>query len=200
MSLTVDKRELFYRMMETLHIRPYRRGMIAYLESQRRDKDYLLEGVEIGICEGRNSLQILERLPMGMLYLVDPFMPWMDVDTYRDADFQMRVKSDCMRRLKGWDEYYMFIERTSVDAYPVIVEAQHGLLLDFVYIDGDHSFEHALEDIKLYYPFVRKGGVVGGHDWHIPEVAYAVCRFCMLSGIDMNSVHAGIEDWFIVKE
>ena len=36
--------------------------------------------------------------------------------------------------------------------------------LDFVYIDGNHAYEYVKKDIGLYYPKLKKGGVIGGHD------------------------------------
>jgi predicted O-methyltransferase YrrM len=39
--------------------------------------------------------------------------------------------------------------------------------LDFVYIDGLHDFKSVIDDIAAWYPLVRKGGVVGGHDFTI---------------------------------
>jgi hypothetical protein len=34
-----------------------------------------------------------------------------------------------------------------------------------VYIDGNHSYEAAVEDIALWSKKVRKGGIVSGHDY-----------------------------------
>ena len=36
---------------------------------------------------------------------------------------------------------------------------------DFIYIDADHSFDAVLNDLKNWYPKVKKGGVISGHDW-----------------------------------
>lgn len=36
--------------------------------------------------------------------------------------------------------------------------------VDFLYIDGSHSYEAAKADFKNYMPFVRSGGLVGFHD------------------------------------
>lgn len=40
--------------------------------------------------------------------------------------------------------------------------------LDFVYIDADHHYETALADIRAWWPKVRQGGFLGGHDYHVP--------------------------------
>lgn len=36
---------------------------------------------------------------------------------------------------------------------------------DFVFIDGDHSYEGVIQDIRAYLPKVRKGGIIAGHDY-----------------------------------
>jgi hypothetical protein len=46
--------------------------------------------------------------------------------------------------------------------------------LDFVYIDGDHSYEGVLRDIHAWTPHVRKGGIIAGHDYRWHEVRRAV--------------------------
>lgn len=36
--------------------------------------------------------------------------------------------------------------------------------LDFLFIDGDHSYEGVKKDFEMYSPLVRKGGIVAFHD------------------------------------
>ncbi len=40
--------------------------------------------------------------------------------------------------------------------------------LDFVFIDGDHSFESVSKDIAAWLPKVRPGGIIAGHDYSAP--------------------------------
>lgn len=37
--------------------------------------------------------------------------------------------------------------------------------LDFVFIDGDHSYDSVLKDMEDWYDKVKKGGVIAGHDY-----------------------------------
>jgi predicted O-methyltransferase YrrM len=40
----------------------------------------------------------------------------------------------------------------------------NGQKIDFIFIDGDHSFEGVKMDFDMYSPFVRPGGLVAFHD------------------------------------
>ena len=53
------------------------------------------------------------------------------------------------------------IRTTSMDA---VRQFKHGSL-DFVYIDGDHSFRYIAEDLVEWAKRVRSGGAVSGHDY-----------------------------------
>lgn len=39
-----------------------------------------------------------------------------------------------------------------------------GQQLDFLFIDGDHTYEGVKMDFEMYSPLVRRGGIVGFHD------------------------------------
>ncbi|VVB58861.1 Methyltransferase domain protein [Candidatus Anstonella stagnisolia] len=54
-----------------------------------------------------------------------------------------------------------------------------GNPLDFLFIDGDHSYEGVKKDFEMYSPLVRKGGIIAFHDVvvHPPELRCEVSRF-----------------------
>jgi predicted O-methyltransferase YrrM len=64
------------------------------------------------------------------------------------------------------------ITKTSDDA----ADDFNDEVFDFVYIDGIHQYENVLSDIKNYLPKIKKGGVIGGHDYvsNWPGVQLAV--------------------------
>ncbi len=39
-----------------------------------------------------------------------------------------------------------------------------GKPIDFLFIDGDHSYQGVKKDYELYSPLVRQGGIIGFHD------------------------------------
>ena len=46
--------------------------------------------------------------------------------------------------------------------------------LDFVYLDGSHTFEDVDLDIKSWKPKIKRGGYIGGDDFEIEGVKKAV--------------------------
>jgi predicted O-methyltransferase YrrM len=55
--------------------------------------------------------------------------------------------------------------------------------LDFVFIDGAHDYHSVKEDIKHWYPKVKRGGYIAGDDYVWPDVNRAVTEFFDLDRI-----------------
>lgn len=49
--------------------------------------------------------------------------------------------------------------------------------IDFVWIDASHVYPDVIKDIKAWYPKLRKGGVMAGHDYSDWGVEMAVREF-----------------------
>jgi hypothetical protein len=47
--------------------------------------------------------------------------------------------------------------------------------IDFIYIDANHSYESVKQDLSMYYPKVKDGGYIGGHDYS-NEYEDSVCK------------------------
>jgi len=48
--------------------------------------------------------------------------------------------------------------------------------VDFLFIDGDHSYDGVMKDFKLYSKFVKSGGLIAFHDIAIDDKAEDVCE------------------------
>lgn len=48
--------------------------------------------------------------------------------------------------------------------YQLVIDLVGDQKLDFMFIDGDHTYEGANRDFEYYKPLVREGGIVGFHD------------------------------------
>jgi len=166
------------------------RPMMEFLSNKQVGSDGFV-GVEIGVDRGYNSKNILQSLPIKMLYLVDPYVSYVQDD--KDAD-HFRFKEVAHRRLKPFEDRICFIERSSDDAVFVIPDDS----LDFVYVDGNHSYEFVKRDIELYFPKLVDGGVLGGHDFSgdCPGVCRAVLEFVEQNKLCLYSKDV---DWWVVK-
>ena len=124
-------------------------------------------GCEIGVYKGNHALALLKR-GVSKLYLVDPY-------NYGE-DFPYQANAETMtiaeKRVSKFKNNVQFVRRHSDQAANFVPNE-----LDFVYIDGDHSPSAVAADCELWYPKVKFGGIIGGHDINLPSVATAVSRF-----------------------
>lgn len=116
---------------------------------------------EIGVDEGRFSQRILEIVKPRRLHLIDP---WSDVheDKYGGviSKFAQAIQA-------GQVEVHRETSRAAADRF-------EKASLDWVYIDGNHTYDYVREDLELYFPRVRPGGHVAGDDYG--NKAYGVQR------------------------
>lgn len=55
--------------------------------------------------------------------------------------------------------------------------------LDFVFLDDDHSTAHVLRELDAWWPKLKRGGTLAGHDLDWPEVSRAVSIWSVKHGI-----------------
>lgn len=119
------------------------------------------EGVEIGVKEGDYSFELLAQNPGLHLRSVDP---WLVRDGYRDKRGQEvfdGYEAKARAKLSAFGERSTIIKGFSVDVARSLPDAS----VDFVYIDGHHSFQAATNDIAEWLPKIRTGGIISGHDY-----------------------------------
>jgi len=65
--------------------------------------------------------------------------------------------------------------------------------LEFIFIDANHAYEAVLEDLKAWFPKLKKGGHIAGHDYYNDEgVRQAVRHFF---NKDDDSLFCGEQCW-----
>jgi hypothetical protein len=154
-----------------------------------------LFGAEIGVWKGENAENILKNLPINTLYLIDPYTPYIDGDkrNIEVVDPSPHYKT-ALNRLEPYikDTTIIFKLEKSVDA----AKTMPPNILDFVYIDGDHTYENVSQELEAFYPLVESGGVLGGHDINFYGVMKAVGEFA-----EKHRLHpmTDKQDWWIVK-
>lgn len=117
-------------------------------------------GVEVGVRDGGYSETLMKAIPDVTLYGVDPYEPHKGYrDHVRKATFEA-FEQEAHAKLDKYPKYH-FVRKYSMDAVQRIPDNS----LDFVYIDGDHSFQSATNDIAEWSKKVRPGGIISGDDY-----------------------------------
>jgi len=65
--------------------------------------------------------------------------------------------------------------------------------LDFIFIDANHEYEAVMSDLMCWYPKLKKGGTIAGHDYYDDEgVQKAVRQFF---GVTDDKLYCGERCW-----
>jgi hypothetical protein len=124
-------------------------------------------GAEIGTYRGSFAEKICRA---GLkLYCVDPWEYFSDYTRKDKEEFQKEINEYYEQAKKVLAPYSAtIIKKTSMEALIDIPDES----LDFVYIDGNHSFKFVVEDIYEWSKKVKKGGVISGHDYVHMKLSY----------------------------
>jgi len=137
----------------------------SYLAHKLKEDDVF---VEIGAWLGQSSIFIAEHIKRKKLkmefYTIDIFD-----GEIKDTSFE--IKTEVAKEKKIYEtflkntahvkDYITTITGNSKEVYKQFKNES----IDYLFIDGDHSHEGFKEDIKLWYPKVKIGGIVSGHDY-----------------------------------
>ena len=153
-----------------------------------------LVGAEIGVFRGHHAYNILRTLNVNPLYLIDPYTSYVDFFGYNPPDYLADAFLEAKNRLTPHQGRVVWIHKPSCEAINSISDN-----LDFVYIDGNHNYEFVKNDISLYYPKVRSGGIMGGHDFEAScrGVVNAVTEFASVNDLTLQT--KAPSDWWIEK-
>jgi predicted O-methyltransferase YrrM len=131
--------------------------------------------VEVGAFYGRSTAYLAVEIANS-----NKAIKFDVVDTWRGSpehqvgawDYQEAMVNDTAfdvfkNNLKPAEGYYNPIKMGSLDAAKLYPDNS----LDMVFIDADHSYEAVKEDIAAWYPKVKVGGYLCGHDFiaHNPD-------------------------------
>jgi len=154
--------------------------------------------VEIGSGTGGSMIALATGADKSELVCVDPFEPY-DEENYNGLATGVTEGDEG----EFWRNADIFGYRelvSNIRKYSDLgaAELEDGSC-DLVYVDGNHSYDIVKSDLELYWPKVRKGGVLVGHDYttRFPGVIKATMEWEHYAGI---TVPHGTSLFFIEKQ
>jgi len=151
-------------------LKPYKKRMRWDAILDRLPKNKKLKGAEIGVLNGNTAGRILRARPLLIHIMIDPWcVPGENSSYWKSADSNARkaqreheaAYQKTLKVTKFAGKRGRIMRMTSELASPQIKNQS----LDFVFIDGDHSYEGTKKDIQLWMSKIKPGGWIGGHDY-----------------------------------
>jgi predicted O-methyltransferase YrrM len=111
-------------------------------------------GAEIGVCAGKFSRDILSLMPNVTLYSVDRWL-------LSSGEFARQLYEEAVGNLREFGCRSKIV----IGSSPAVSSEFADGSLDFAYIDADHLYESAAKDLEAWWPKIRSGGILSGHDY-----------------------------------
>jgi len=154
------------------------KDLYAYVVEKYNNTDF----VEIGSFRGASAVfmgvQILNKNKNIKLHCVDP---WEDSD---EAKKTQPPRNETTDQSGLYNEFIQNIEKVKSCIKPIrsssfIASNQFkNESVDFIFVDGDHSYQAVFMDLNLWWPKLKVGGIMAGHDFWAPQIQKAVADFC----------------------
>lgn len=156
-----------------------------------------ITGCELGTSYGFNLVYFLENLPnIKHVYAVDPYMPYHDGPSgFVPQEVMDKVKELFLINTEVHRERVKFLNMTGDDAHTHILNDS----LDYIFIDGDHSYEAVYKDLRNYFSKVKQSGIFSGHDFSWDGVKRAVHEFRDEFKITAPLQHCSNDVWYWYK-
>jgi hypothetical protein len=154
-------------------------------------------GCELGVSFGLNLVCFLDDLPnLKKVYAIDPYLPYQDgPSVFVTEEAITKTMNVFLDNISEYQDRVTVIRKTADDAVNDISDGE----LDYIFIDGDHSYGAVQKDMANYYSKVRSGGIFAGHDYSWPGVRQAVAEFISANKINVQLLHCANDVWFWVK-
>ena len=161
-----------------------------------------LTAVEVGVYMGGASAAMLRLVPELVLTMIDPWMA-----EYEDAGSISSMSQEQFDHCHA-----AAVEATSFAEgrrriLPLSSKRASRLIADgsraMVFLDGEHTKKALAEDLELWWPKVRGGGRIVGHDYghrRFPGVKEAVDEWAKETGQEITVEKGGSTIWWTKKE
>lgn len=161
-----------------------------------------LTGAEVGVFDGWTTEVLLRTFPDLRLWMVDAWEPY-GGESYmgqQDQAYFQRAFDATM----FWTQFAADRRFTLREISPKAADRFADGSLDFAFIDANHMYESVRADVNAWWPKVRHGGALCGHDYAIHRdgegvwgVKRAVDEFAAARGLAPTVLQDGV--WCIYR-
>ena len=117
--------------------------------------------IEVGCFLGKSSAYMLvEIINSGKnihFDMIDTFDRWEGVNN----SYEQFKENNPIAFIRKYKDRFRVLKVASIFASKLYEDNS----LDFVFIDASHDYENVLADITAWFPKVKHGGIIGGHDY-----------------------------------
>jgi hypothetical protein len=153
--------------------------------------------VEIGAWKGRSaSFMAVEIVNSEKNIIFDVVDTWEGSDELQDDPHLIKngtIIDVYLKNIEPVKHVINSIVSNSVNA----AKRYHDKSLDFVFIDGSHDYVSVKNDLHAWYPKVKDGGTIAGHDygwpWY-PEATWPLGKYGSLN----DNVAKAVDEFFDV--
>lgn len=143
-----------------------------------------MRGVEIGVNHAKSAEMWCQEIPDLQFTGIDPYCVYGHRHSQEKQD---GIYEEAKQKIEAYGG--TLLRQMSADAAHEFADES----LDFVHIDGNHTFDYVAMDIIQYVPKVRKGGLIIIHDY---------CNFQwsgVTQAIDAYTHCHDIRPWYVTK-
>ena len=144
------------------------------------------EGAELGVWQGAFARHLLESSHLSVYHLIDYWGG-------SDGEKNLKMTQGALHRHQA---RYRVHKMLTTEAVKQFRDGQ----LDYLYIDATHTYNDVRRELPAYYPKVKVGGIIAGHDWNSWPVADAVQEFADVHGIRLyHTLSDRLPSWYFIK-
>jgi len=121
-------------------------------------------GAELGVLKGEGARALLDTWPGAEKYFCVDL--WQHQENYLDSnnwnnEGHNENYAQAQEALKDYKDKTVFMRMLTTEAAKLIADQS----LDYIYVDARHDYCGVTEDIKAWYPKLKLGGIMAGHDY-----------------------------------
>lgn len=142
--------------------------------------------VEIGSYQGESTELFAKSQFINKIYSIDPYISNYDERDPVSSSSLIEAEKIFLERISKYPDKVIKIKTTS----EIAVKSFSKNSINFIYIDGCHTYESTKRDLEIWYPIIIKGGYLGGHDYvnkgYLLSVTKAVNEFILTHNLNLS--------------